>query len=73
MSTLQHILQQLKRAGWTQLDIQDVLGIPQPRLSKWYRGRVPQSADDALRLLELQRSGRKPRRRIVRVRANTKA
>lgn len=47
------LLRQLLASGISQSEIQRRTGIPQPRLSKWARGKVPSGADDALKLKAL--------------------
>lgn len=49
------IIQRLRAFGLTQTEISRRTGIPQPRLSKWGNGAVPNHVDDALRLAELLR------------------
>lgn len=51
--TTTHILKRLRSAGLTQTEISRRTGIPQPRLSRWEAGEVPDAADDALRLAAL--------------------
>lgn len=59
MSTTSSVLQQLKELGLSQSEISRLTGIPQPRLSRWGAGAVPDAADDALTLhrLLMQRKG----------------
>jgi len=60
MSTTIHLLQGLLARGWTQSDITRRTGIPQPRLSKWARGKAPSGAEDALKLKALADAGELP-------------
>ncbi|QBH18640.1 XRE family transcriptional regulator [Alcaligenes faecalis] len=53
MRTTHGILKELRAAGWSQSAIARKTGIPQPRLSRWQSGQVPDGADDALRLAAL--------------------
>lgn len=53
MITTHGILKELRAAGWSQSAIARKTGIPQPRLSRWQSGQVPDGADDALRLAAL--------------------
>ena len=39
--------------GLTQADITRQTGIPQPRMSRWAAGLIPNGADDALKLVAL--------------------
>lgn len=52
ISTRENILA-LRAAGFSQTRISEMTGIPQPRLSRWEGGDVPQAADDALKLAVL--------------------
>jgi transcriptional regulator with XRE-family HTH domain len=52
-STTQTNIKTLRARGWSQSRISRVTGIPQPRLSRWESGDVPDAADDALRLAAL--------------------
>lgn len=47
------ILQNIRAAGLSQTEISRRTGIPQPRLSRWEGGAVPDAADDALKLVAL--------------------
>ena len=53
-TTTHDVLRDLKAAGLSQTEIARRTGIPQPRLSRWQAGAVPDSADDALKLLRLR-------------------
>lgn len=53
MSDTTGLINRLRAYGMTQTEISRRTGIPQPRLSRWQRGAVPESADDALRLAAL--------------------
>jgi len=53
MRVTAELIQRLLARRLTQCEISRRTGIPQPRLSKWARGRVPGSADDALKLKAL--------------------
>lgn len=53
MSQTQDILKALKARGFSQVEIARRTQIPQPRLSRWHKGEVPDSADDALKLAAL--------------------
>lgn len=46
-------LQKLFEAGYTQTALSSKTGIPQSRISTWWNGTVPKSADDALKLAAL--------------------
>lgn len=41
------------KCGLTQADITRLTGIPQPRMSRWTAGMIPNGADDALKLAAL--------------------
>lgn len=47
------LIKRLRAAGFSQSEISRRSGIPQPRISRWERGDVPDAADDALLLSEL--------------------
>lgn len=47
------ILQSIRATGLSQTEISRRTGIPQPRLSRWEGGAVPDAADDALKLVSL--------------------
>lgn len=50
--------------GLSQTEIAKRTGIPQPRLSRWEGGAIPNGADDSLKLLQLVDSlKRKPAKR----------
>jgi len=49
------ILMALRSAGLTQTQIARLTGIPQPRLSRWESGDIPNAADDSLALADLHR------------------
>lgn len=53
MSQMNVILGRLRSARLSQAEISRRTGIPQPRLSKWWNGRAPRSADDVLALARL--------------------
>jgi transcriptional regulator with XRE-family HTH domain len=54
MSTTADLLECLrKRHKLTQSEIARRTGIPQPRLSRWENGDVPDAADDSLKLADL--------------------
>lgn len=53
MSSTTELIKRLRERGMTQTEISRRTGIPQPRLSRWESGDVPDSADDALRLAAL--------------------
>lgn len=53
MSTTTTIIKRLRAAGLSQSEISRRTGIPQPRLSRWEGGEVPDAADDALKLAKL--------------------
>lgn len=55
MSNMQDLLRRLRDRGLTQTEIARRTGIPQPRISRWESGRAPAGADDALKLLTLER------------------
>lgn len=57
MSTTVELLECLRRRHkLSQSEIARRTGIPQPRLSRWESGDVPDAADDSLRLAELVRT-----------------
>lgn len=60
MKTQDH-LRKLRGNGWTQQQIADAVGMPQPRVCRWELRGAPKHVDDALRLAEL--SKRKPPKR----------
>lgn len=47
------LIKKLRARGLNQSEISRRTGIPQPRISRWEAGYVPDAADDALRLLAL--------------------
>ncbi len=49
----------------TQTEISRLTGIPQPRLSRWANGEVPDAADDALKLRSLSTKYRKRKPRVT--------
>lgn len=53
MKTATEILNALKEAGLSQMEISRQSGIPQPRISRWQKGCVPVGANDALRLMSM--------------------
>lgn len=53
MQSTEQIIRDLRAAGLSQTEIARRTGVPQPRLSKWERGAVPESVDDALKLAAL--------------------
>ena len=53
MNEVQHLLGLLEKAGLSQTALAQQTGIPQPRLSRWARGKVPVGARDALKLKAL--------------------
>lgn len=53
MSATADLLKKLVAMRLTQTEIAKRTNIPQPRLSRWLNGEVPDSADDALRLHRL--------------------
>lgn len=61
MSDTTSIIKRLRALGLSQSEISRRTGIPQPRLSRWEGGEVPDAADDALKLAELIRSLKKAR------------
>lgn len=56
MSDTTSIIKRLRAAGLSQSEISRRTGIPQPRLSRWEAGEVPEAADDALKLAKLNRT-----------------
>jgi len=54
MSATSDLLQRLLSRGLTQVAISRRTGIPQPRLSRWAAGDAANSADDALKLQQLE-------------------
>ena len=55
MSDTTSIIKALRAAKLSQSEISRRTGIPQPRLSRWEAGEVPDAADDALKLAALWR------------------
>jgi len=53
MASTTDLIRKLTERGLTQTEIAKRTGIPQPRLSRWAAGDVPQGADDALKLQQL--------------------
>ena len=53
MSETTDLIKRLRATGLTQSEISRQSGIPQPRLSRWEAGEVPDAADDALKLAAL--------------------
>jgi len=53
MSTTQKLIETLCALGLSQTEITRRTGIPQPRLSRWKSGEVPEAADDSLKLQAL--------------------
>lgn len=53
MSETTALIKRLRESGLSQSEIARQSGIPQPRLSRWESGEVPDSADDALKLAAL--------------------
>lgn len=56
MSDTTTIIKRLRAAGLSQSEISRRTGIPQPRLSRWEAGEVPDAADDALKLAKLDKA-----------------
>ena len=56
MSNTTELILALRAMGLSQTAIARLTGIPQPRLSRWEAGEVPDSANDALKLRELVES-----------------
>lgn len=50
MSATTELIRGLRSTGLSQSEIARRTGIPQPRLSRWESGEVPDSVDDALKL-----------------------
>ena len=53
MSETTELIKRLRDGGLSQTEIAKRTGIPQPRLSRWENGEVPDSADDALKIKAL--------------------
>jgi len=53
MSETTDLIKRLRAAKLSQTEISRRTGIPQPRLSRWESGEVPDAADDALKLAAL--------------------
>ncbi len=47
------LIKRLRSMGLSQTEIARRTGIPQPRLSRWEGGTVPDAADDSLKLAAL--------------------
>lgn len=58
MSKTTDLIKTLRDRGLSQTEISKRTGIPQPRLSRWESGEVPDAADDALKLAALVAEGR---------------
>lgn len=58
MSETTDLIKRLRERGMSQTEISRRTGIPQPRLSRWEAGEVPDSADDALKLAALVANAR---------------
>jgi transcriptional regulator with XRE-family HTH domain len=71
MSDTTSIIKRLRAAGLSQSEISRRTGIPQPRLSRWEAGEVPDAADDALKLAKLDDLTEQPK--PVKARARAKA
>jgi len=56
---VQQILKELRSHGMTQSELSLMTGIPQPRISRWESGDVPDSANDSLVLLAILRQTQK--------------
>ena len=56
MSETTEVIKRLRGRGLSQSEISRRTGIPQPRLSRWEGGEVPDAADDALKLRALDES-----------------
>lgn len=53
MHTTTDLIRRLRLRGLSQTEISRRTGIPQPRLSRWANGEVPDAADDSLKLQAL--------------------
>lgn len=53
MSKTTELIKRLRESGMSQTEMARLTGIPQPRLSRWEGGEVPDAADDALKLAAL--------------------
>jgi len=53
---VQQILKELRSRGMSQSELSRLTGIPQPRISRWESGDVPDSANDSLALLAILRN-----------------
>lgn len=53
MSETSEVIKRLRARKLSQTEIARRTGIPQPRLSRWEAGDVPDAADDALKLQAL--------------------
>ncbi|MBP6421579.1 MAG: helix-turn-helix transcriptional regulator [Propionivibrio sp.] len=63
MKTQDHI-KKMRASGWTQQQIADAVGMPQPRVFRWERRGAPKHVDDALTLAAI--SHRKPPKKNAR-------
>ncbi|WP_018991286.1 helix-turn-helix domain-containing protein [Aromatoleum toluclasticum] len=52
MTTVQDTILKLRQRGLSQSEIGRAVGIPQPRISRWESGDVPDPVEDGLRLVE---------------------
>jgi transcriptional regulator with XRE-family HTH domain len=50
---LKTALRRLAEAGYTQMEIERLTGLPQPQVSRWTKGGGPKYVDKALRIFEL--------------------
>ena len=63
MKTISQIIQELRKAGFSQARIAQVIGIRQPTVSRWESGQAPNAATAAIKLLQLLKdAGTKPPR-----------
>lgn len=53
MNEVQQLLNRVAQGGLSQTAISKKTGIPQPRLSRWFKGKAPVGAADALKLKRL--------------------
>ena len=64
MNSTKKLIKRLRKHNMTQSEIARRTRIPQPRLSRWENGVVPDAADDALKLAalldEVEASKKKP-------------
>jgi transcriptional regulator with XRE-family HTH domain len=59
-TSTKQLIKTLRARGFSQSLLSRMTGIPQPRLSRWESGDVPDAADDSLKLARIVASGVTP-------------